>query len=498
MDRDRNNLYSDASGGRSSDLVSGGRSSDLVEVLDKSVDWKQIEPLIGWVDAGREGGQQAHPPLRLLKAALVQRSLSLTPREVDFELGDRLSLRRFIELGEGEDAPNHIEINDFLQRMLEVGIADEVFEKIARQVSHSDFAANDRHQSVHYPLASDARIFRPPGWVSLEQQFFEFWEQHSRQGRPPRLSWDLISQAMTDIEPHLLSLKISENGEEYHYEIVGTEIEEGNAARLSGTSINKKLATNLTEYGHPGIQADILAICKRALEESRPVGLSSYYINAIGQRCQIWYLVAPYVDPVNEQTALVGVGMVFPNELIRAGNRHTGDSLGAPDLATLSTLARPPAHAEWSHLEGSLISYWNQARGDRKTPRLRDINLGDVDDIRANFTLIRVLGGGDDFRYELVGDDIELGNQARITGTHLAERIARNVAEYGYGGLQADLAESYNRAISGLVPTSTSRHFVNSQGHLRQLWSAQAPLSNDDGEVEMLIGVMLVKSLKAN
>jgi len=479
-----------------SEAMSGRR--DVVELLGKSVDWKQIESLVNWVDAGQTNRPGAHPPLRLLKAALVQRSFNLTPQEFEFELSDRLSLRRFIELGEGEEAPKHSEINDFLQRMLEVDIADEVFEKIARQVSHSDFTANDLGQSVRYPLASDAQIFRPPGWVSLEQQFLEFWAQHSQSGRPPRMSWDLISQAMTDIEPHLLSIKISENAEEYRYEFVGADIEEGNALRLSGASINKMLATNLTEYGHPGIQADILAICRRASVELRPVGLSSYYINAIGQRCQIWYLVAPYDDPESEQTALVGIGMIFPIEPIRAGNRHIDDNLSAPDVVTLSTLAQPPAHADWSHLEGQLISYWNQARGERKTPRLRDINLSDVDDIRTNLTLIKVLDGGEDFRYEHVGDDIEAGNQAQITGTHLAERIARNMAEYGYGGLQADLAESYNRAITGLVPTSTSRHFVNAHGHLRQLWSAQAPLSNDDGEVEMLIGVMLVKPLKAN
>ena len=159
-----------------------------------------------------------------------------------------------------------------------------------------------------------------------------------------------IRRATSDIQSHFLSFQVLVEAEDFRYDFVGADIDAGNGASLSGLSIKKKLSINLSEYGHPGIQADILAICKRAVVEKRPVGLSSYFINFIGKRCQIWFLVAPYFDAESEDLALFGLGMIIPVEPIRSVNRNTNDLLSAPSLATLSTLARPPAPLDWAPL----------------------------------------------------------------------------------------------------------------------------------------------------
>jgi len=439
-----------------------------------------------------------HPPLRILRTVLVQQSLGLTSSELDYELGDRRSLRRFIRLDETEKAPSPAEINEFLQNISEAGIADEIFEKIAQQISHSDVEDQAQRKADRYLLASDTRMFRPPGWVSLEKHFLTFWEQEAKAGRPPRISGDQILDRLAEINSHVLILDVSNDMEEFRYRHVGESIETANGGVISGTSIKNKLSENLAEYRHPGIQGDILAICKRAVSDLKPVGLSSFFINAIGQRCQVWILVAPCIEPEADSVALTGVSMIIPVEALSVGGQNAGDRLVTPSLATLSTYARPPASPEWTGLEDRLIAYWNKARGDKKTPSLRDINLKEISDLGLNLTLIRVNETGDDFQYELVGEDIEAGNEGRITGTRLAEQVARNDDEYGHGGLQADLVDSYCRAVRGLAPASTSRHFANARDHLRQLWSVQAPLCNDEGTVEMLIGVMLVKPLSVN
>jgi hypothetical protein len=474
------------------------QAGDVIDALENSVDWSQIEPLVSWVGKSQSPSRRVHPPLRLLRAVLLQQSLGLTSSELEYELGDRRSLRRFIDLDETEEAPSPSEISEFLQNISDAGIADEVFEQIARQISHSDVSDQAQRKAERYPLASDTRMFRPPGWVSLEKRFLAFWEQGAIAGRLPRMSEKQILHRLAEIEPHVLTLEVSKNTDEFRYRHAGENIETANGGAISGKSINNKLSENLAEYNHPGIQGDILAICKRAISELKPVGLSSFFINAIGQRCQIWILIAPYVDPETEITGLTGVSMIIPVEALSVGGQNASDRLMTPSLATLSTFARPPASPEWARLENRLITYWNKARGDKKTPGLRDINLKDISDLGLNLTLIRVNETGDDFQYEHVGEDIEASNEGRISGTRLAEQVARNNDEYGHGGLQADLVDSYCRAVRGLAPASTSRHFANARGHLRQLWSVQAPLSNDEGTVEMLIGVMLVKPLSVN
>jgi len=474
------------------------QAGDVIDALENSVDWSQIEPLVDWVGKSQSTSRTVHSPLRLLRTVLVQQSLGLTSSELDYELGDRRSLRRFIELDETEVAPSPTEISEFLQSISDAGIADELFENIAQQISHSDVDVQEQRKAERYPLASDTRMFRPPGWVSLEKHFLAFWEQEAIAGRPPRMSEDEILDRLAEIDTHVLTLDVSNSMKEFRYRHVGESIETANGGAISGASINNKLSENLAEYRHPGIQGEIMAICKRAVSDLKPVGLSSFFINAIGQRCQIWILIAPCTDPKTDDIALTGVSMIIPVEALSVGGQDAGDRLVTPSLATLSTFARPPASPEWTGLEDRLITYWNKVRGDKKTPSLRDINLKDISDLGLNLTLIRVSETGDDFQYELVGEDVEAGNEGRITGTRLAEQVARNDDEYGHGGLQADLVDSYCRAVRGLAPASTSRHFANARGHLRQLWSVQAPLCNDEGAVEMLIGVMLVKPLSVN
>ena len=149
-------------------------------------------------------------------------------------------------------------------------------------------------------------------------------------------------------------------------------------------------------------------------------------------------------------------------------------------------------------MENKLLEYWNRQRKGRKSPHMRDIKLSDIPDLKSNLTLIRVLHPEIDFRYEFVGDQIEEGNEGTIEGGIIGRRIDRNMQEYGHAGLQGDLRESFLSAVHSVAPAATSRHFVNANNHVRQLWSLQAPLSNDDGEVAMLIGIMLVKPISAN
>jgi hypothetical protein len=348
-------------------------------------------------------------------------------------------------------------------------------------------------------------MFRPPGWVSKEKLFLDFW--HLRRGSAglPVYGRDEIQQAPEDIRANLVVIRADGKDGTFRYEYCGEEVTRGNQATLMGTEIVQKARANTANYGHPGLQSEILSALRSAIKNGHPVAVATHFFNAAGNRCQYWGVFAPYQvanfdrhQSGDDEIILVGTVMISRIEPLFA-ELSGGQQLRAdPDLAMLSKFARPPGPPDWTDLETAFLDYWNQQRQGRKTPHLRDIKLSDIPEMKTNLTLIRVLRPEIDFQYEYVGDQIELGNEGKIEGSVVGRRIERNIQEYGYAGLQGDLQESYLGAVYGVAPTATSRHFVNASNHVRQLWSLQAPLSNDDGEVAMLIGVMLVKPIAAN
>lgn len=479
--------------------------------IDSAVDWDQLLPLVAWTESVVGEPPLSHSPVTLLKTFLLQQWFGFTAAELDHELEDRLSLRRFIGLQMGERPPQIDELIRFRQALDKSGVVAELFTRLRQQLFASGVPESDKDPRSSgsdrnpFSLASDVRMFRPPGWVSKEKLFLDYW--HLRHGGAglPVYRQDEIQRAPEDIRANLVVIRTNGDDGTFRYEYCGEEVTRGNQASLTGTEIVQKARANTANYGHPGLQSEILAALRSAMKNAHPVGMATHFFNAAGNRCQYWAVFAPYRvaqagpgQPANDDIVLVGTVMISRIEPLFAELSGGQQLMAEPDLAMLSKFARPPGPPDWAELETKFLDYWNQQRQGRKTPHLRDIKLSDIPDLQANLTLIRVLQPEIDFQYEYVGDQIELGNEGKIEGGIIGRRIERNIREYGYAGLQGDLQESFLGAVYGVAPTATSRHFVNASNHVRQLWSLQAPLSNDDGEVAMLIGVMLVKPISAN
>ena len=133
-------------------------------------------------------------------------------------------------------------------------------------------------------------------------------------------------------------------------------------------------------------------------------------------------------------------------------------------------------------------------RGQHKTPLIANIKLSDVSALAPHLTLIRVLKNSG-YRYELVGEHIQVQNERDVTGQIVAEKLEHNIQTYGHGGLQNELCSVFSRAVSQLRPVGANTYFANSIGARCQMWAVHAPLSDEFGQVSMLMGITYIKKI---
>ena len=192
-------------------------------------------------------------------------------------------------------------------------------------------------------------------------------------------------------------------------------------------------------------------------------------------------------------------------QLEAAGLTDLAGQASAPTLDVNSS-SRPPPHRavlssgppEWTAMEATLIDYWERKRIGQRIPRLADLRLSEVSEIRQHAVLIRVIGESDDFGYEFVGPTVVNGNDGDPTGATVAEKARQNRRNYGRCGLQSELAATYAGAVSHGCLASTSASFVTAGLKRCEIWITVAPLFGANDDVEMLLCVALIKPILFN
>ncbi len=170
---------------------------------------------------------------------------------------------------------------------------------------------------------------------------------------------------------------------------------------------------------------------------------------------------------------------------------------GQIDPFSLNTDFRALGPAEWVELENIFFEYWHQQRGEHKTPLIANIKLSDISVLAPHLTLIRVLKNSG-YHYELAGEHIQIQNEKDVTGQIVAEKLEHNINEYGHGGLQNELSSVFSRAVSQLRPVGVNTYFANSVGARCQMWAVHAPLSDEFGQVCMLMGITYIQKVTVN
>ena len=498
---DYNNMPINAAGGLS-------RVRDRLERVNEAVDWLRFDKYLHWLKSDFAANEGFEPVL-LFKAMLVLHWHAFTAPEFDHAIEDSVTIRSFVGIKPRDPGPRHLTVNAFRRFLVDRGTATDALAELHRQLSETGFLAVD-HKEIEteensipdelYSLANDVRLTRPSRWVSIEKDFVDFWKEYCHDGKIPVMQTTRYDSIPGRLLRQFVVLDIDDT--EFRFAFAGSAITAQNKGDLVKASVVPKHKQSASAISHMGVQDELISICRAATDRQQPVATSTSFINGNGDRKNLWAILAPVIDSDSEETRLAGAVLITDTD--DAVSEKTGATAAKMSMLpaeidpfSLETDFRTLGPPEWLAMENAFLTYWNLQRGIHKTPMTSNMKLTDLPELEPYLTLIRVLKDKG-FQYELIGDHIQIQNEGDATGQFIAEKQDFNLREYGHGGLQDELGSIFSRAVAQLQPIGTNTYYVNSGGARCQMWTIHAPLSDEFGEVCMLIGVTLIKKVSVN
>jgi hypothetical protein len=167
-------------------------------------------------------------------------------------------------------------------------------------------------------------------------------------------------------------------------------------------------------------------------------------------------------------------------------------------LIKLNDAARDTQKIDPSEVQNPLtrkaLDKWNRLRGERRFPSRRDAQPRELSSLLRNISLVRVVQGGADFEFRVLGDAIiqsQTGLQTGMTTNELEDRYP------GYGILFRNLY----RLVCDTREPHAYRGFYERNADKRSFYheSLMLPLGENDGVVDhiLIVGVYAMDADKA-
>jgi IS5 family transposase len=78
-----------------------------------------------------------------VRVLVIQQLHNLSDEQLEFQLLDRLSFQRFVELRQSSQAPDRTTIWTFRERLIKAGAAERIFKAVNRQLDRHGYIARD-------------------------------------------------------------------------------------------------------------------------------------------------------------------------------------------------------------------------------------------------------------------------------------------------------------------------------------------------------------------
>jgi len=188
-----------------SECLSRNRSVELMDRIDDVVNWGDIEAvLMKHYDVGKsKEGADAYPPLLLLKCLLLQKWFRIgSDPELENQINDRLSFKKFLGLPLGTPSPDHSTFSRFRSRLTKA-VMVELNSAVLREFAKRGLRINEG-------IAVDARLVKSASRPLSNEELKKEREKRGgvdggvdKNGKPLKFSRDVESDwTKKKEEPH--------------------------------------------------------------------------------------------------------------------------------------------------------------------------------------------------------------------------------------------------------------------------------------------------------
>ena len=129
------------------------------------------------------------------------------------------------------------------------------------------------------------------------------------------------------------------------------------------------------------------------------------------------------------------------------------------------------------------LHYWNRLRGERLYPSRQDVTPRDVAPLLRNLVLIRLIDGGQDYEYRIVGDAHVISHGFSMQGQRVSEIDAISP---GYGPVLKSL---YDRAVRKREPYAFRGWMERGEKHKQYIYSESLfmPMGPDEATIDHVL-----------
>jgi IS5 family transposase len=120
------------------------KGGDPLPKIRRMVDWKRFRPLLEVVrDKERKSnaGRKPFDVIVMFKALILQSLYNLSDEQTEFQIRDRLSFMRFLDLSLGDDVPDAKTLWLFREQLTEAGVIEKAFSQFEAYLCEQGFLA---------------------------------------------------------------------------------------------------------------------------------------------------------------------------------------------------------------------------------------------------------------------------------------------------------------------------------------------------------------------
>ena len=119
---------------------------DPLEAIDKHIDWDQFRILLEEVfptTKNPKGGRPRIDPLKMFKILILQKMYQLSDHSTEFQIADRMSFQRFINIQSIKGIPDEKTIWLFREQAQAAGLIDKLFDYFVSRLEEKGLIVNE-------------------------------------------------------------------------------------------------------------------------------------------------------------------------------------------------------------------------------------------------------------------------------------------------------------------------------------------------------------------